>query len=97
MLHAFPSYSHLDVRLHTGRVRLRPSTVHRTGVVYEVPADAEAMPGERHCHVSPYGFGLIVANITSEYRLDEKCGLSFAHPVETRLTHSRRLPRPSVV
>jgi hypothetical protein len=52
MLHSFPSYNHLDVRLHTGRVRLRPSTVHRTGVVYEVPADAKAMPSERHCHVS---------------------------------------------
>jgi hypothetical protein len=61
MLHSFPSYSHLDVRLHTGRVRLRPSTVHRTGVVYEIPADAKAMPSERHCNVScPMAAGMLL-------------------------------------
>jgi hypothetical protein len=76
MLHSFLFYSHLDVRLHTGRVRLRPSTVHRQGVVYEVPADAEAMPSERHCNVSGQNRLLNAADRRSEYRLDEKCGVS---------------------
>jgi hypothetical protein len=81
MLRSFTLCSHLDVRLHTGRIRLRPSTIHREGVVYKIPANTEEMPGERHCNVSLvvvylYALYSLTDALGREYRLDEKCGVS---------------------